>query len=238
MKVAVCDDELKTTKDLSAKISAYVQNKNVVLEVNSYDSGEKLLEDIIKKETSFDVIFLDIKMKELNGIQTAKIIRETNADVMIIFVSALHEYVFDAFDVDAMQFLVKPVEISKLYLVLDKAMQKLNKVKNRTLIVYKDNETKRVTFHDLLYCEVLSHSVFVYEKDIINKYAGKIDSLEKELNEDFFRCHRSYIINLAWVKSYKNGFAYLPSGEKIPVSTRKHGHFLKAMLNYQRNEVR
>ena len=238
MKVAVCDDEIELIIDLSEKILNYVDEKRIEVQVLSYDCGEKLIDDIIKKQVIFDIIFLDIKMRKLNGIEAAKTIRKINENVIIIFVSALQEYVFDAFDVDAMQFLVKPIDKDKLHSALTKATQKLNHNKIKSLIIYRDHEMKRVAFHDLLYCEVLSHSVFVYEKDIINKYAGKIDALEKELNEDFFRCHRSYIVNLAWVKSYKNGFAYLPSGERIPVSTRRQGEFLKAMLNYQINEVR
>ena len=238
MKVAICEDELETIKDISEKILYYVKDKNLDLKVFSYDSGEGLLKDIIKKEVAFDIIFLDIKMKDLNGIETARVIRETNIHVIIVFISALQEYVFHAFDVEAMDFIVKPIKSSKLHRVLDKAVKKVNQQKNEVLVVHKNNNIKKLPFKDLLYCEVSNHTVFVYEDKVINEYIGKIDALSKELNGDFFRCHRSYIVNLAKVESYKNGFAYLPSGEKIPVATRRQSEFMKAMLNHKRNEVR
>ena len=238
MKIAVCDDEIQVAKELADKVASYAKENQLDCQILSYHSGETLLDDIMTNHVLFDIILLDIKMNTLNGIETAKIIRQTNEQVVIIFISALQEYVFHAFDVDAMQFLVKPVDTEKLYAVLAKGTEKLNHNKAQFLIVYKNQEVKRVPLKDLLYCEVVGHRVFVYEKDAINTYAGKIDGLAKELNQDFFRCHRSYIVNLACVKSYKNGLAYLPSGEKIPVSTRRQGGFLKAMLRHQLNEVR
>ncbi|MEG2203295.1 MAG: LytTR family DNA-binding domain-containing protein, partial [Christensenellaceae bacterium] len=80
--------------------------------------------------------------------------------------------------------------------------------------------------------------IFVYESDCMHEFAGKIDELENKLGEDFFRCHRSYIVNFRFVQRYKEGFAYMTSLEKIPIATRRRQEFMQALLRFQRKEVR
>lgn len=238
IEIAICDDESLITKDLSILINTYASEYNLQIQLNIYSSGEQFLADIKKQDKKFDIVFLDIKMKNIDGIETAKIIRKTNEIMIIIFVSSLHEYVFDAFDVEAKGFIVKPIEKSKIYEILNKSLLELEKNNKYSLTLYFNGELQKIPFNQIHYCEVVDHSVFVYERTKINRYQGKIDDLEKELSEDFFRCHRSYIVNLRFVDSYKDNMIYMPSGEKIPVASRRQQEFIKALLHFQRKEVR
>lgn len=238
IKIAVCDDEVFAVQDLSKKIKSFMDSKGFEVTLSEFFNGESLLLDIAKQKAYFDAIFLDIRMSPINGMDTAKEIRKADNRTNIIFVTALKEYVFDAFDVDAANYLVKPIETQKLHRTLEKVVTSVLSAADHFLTIHKNGEITKIPFTDILYCEVVNHRVFIYERRNIYEYGSKIDNLEKELSDDFFRCHRSYIVNLKYVDSYSDGVAYLSSGEKIPISTRRQPAFMKALLHYQRKEVR
>lgn len=238
IRIAICDDEPFAIKDLSDLITTYASEYHLKIQLSSYSSGEQFLADAKEQSQQSDIVFLDIKMQKINGIETAKMIRKTNETMIIIFVSSFGEYVYDAFGVEAKGFIVKPIPKTKIYEILNKSISKLEESNKHSLTLYFNGALKKIPFNQIQYCEVADHSVFVYESEKINKYQGKIDDLEKELNEDFFRCHRSYIVNLHFIDSYKENVIYMPSGEKIPVASRRQKEFMKALLHFQRKEVR
>jgi len=238
IKIAVCDDEVSAVQDLSDKIKLYMDLKGLEYTLAKFFSGKSLLSDISARNVYFDAVFLDIKMNHLNGINTAKEIRKTNNSTNIIFVTALKEYVFDAFDVNATNYLVKPIEIQRLHRTLERMVTSVSSMADYFLTIHKNGDVHKIPLANIMYCEVVNHRVLVYERNNTHEYGSKIENLEKELTNAFFRCHRSYIVNLEYVYSYSNGFAYLSSNEKIPIATRRQPAFMKALLHYQRKEVR
>lgn len=238
IKIAVCDDEVSAVQDLSNKIKLFMDSKGLEYTLSKFFSGESLFLDISINNVYFDAAFLDIRMNQMNGMDTAKEIRKASDKTSIIFVTALKEYVFDAFEVNAANYLVKPIEAQKLYRTLEKLVTSVSSIDNHFLTIHRSGEIRKVHFKDIMYCEVINHRVFLYEQNSTHEYESKIDDLEKELTDDFFRCHRSYIVNLKYVDSYSDGFAYLPSGEKIPIAIRRQQAFMKALLHNQRKEVR
>lgn len=219
-------------------IEIFGKNENILLNINKFSSGNELLKCINCKNTKFDIIFMDIKMQNLDGIETSKRIRELNEYVFLVFISSFSDYVFDVFDVNARGFLVKPVDKDKLFTLMLKIIEKLNVDKNQTLSLSYNGIITKILLIDIYYCEVRDHSLYIYKKDEINQYQGKIDTLEKELNDNFFRCHRSFIVNFSYVEKYQNGFVYLPNGEKIPVANRRQKEFTQKLLLFNRKEVR
>lgn len=237
LKIAVCDDEISAVQDLSSKIEAFMDSNGLEFTLSKFPSGESLLSCISAKNMYFDAVFLDIKMDRINGMDAAKKIRETNDKAMIIFVTALKEYVFDAFDVGAANYLVKPIEEKKLHHTLEKLAASVSLAAYHFLMIHRNGEIVKIPCPDILYSEVVNHRVFIYERNSTYEYGAKIDDLGNQLTDDFFRCHRSYILNLKYVESYSDGFAYLTSGEKIPIATRRQPAFMKALLHYQRKEM-
>lgn len=238
IKIAVCDDEVSAVQELSDKIKLFMDSKGLEYTLSKFFSGESLLSDISIKNMYFDAVFLDIRMNQMNGMDTAKEIRKVNNKTNIIFVTALKDYVFDAFEVDAANYLVKPIEAQKLHWTLEKLVTSVSLTADCFLTIHKSGEIKKIPFTDIMYCEVVNHHVYIYEQNSTHEYGSKIDDLEKKLTGDFFRCHRSYLVNLKYIDSYSDGFAYLPSGEKIPIATRRQQAFMKSLLHYQRKEVR
>lgn len=239
VKIALCDDEISALQDLEGQINSFFNSTGAKYSVSKFLDGETLLNSLIGKKDHFDIIFLDIQMNNINGMDAAKTIRNSGQEnVFIIFVTALKEYVFDAFDVRAANYLVKPVETQRLHASLKRIISDIIPSESKYLILHKGGEVKKIPFCSIMYCEAVNHRVFIYEKKNTHEYSSKIDDLEKELNDDFFRCHRSFIVNLKYVDRYKAGVAYMPSAERIPIAARRQGDFMKALLSYQRKEVR
>lgn len=234
IKIALCDDELTALDNLKLKVTDYIQNKNLECNITLFLSGDSLL----ASSDFFDIIFLDIKMNGISGMEVAKRLRQAEKESHLVFVTSLKEYVFDAFDVDAVNYLLKPIEEHKLMATMDKIISNIAKSSNVFLILQSGHEIKKLKLAEIFYAEVFNHKVFIHTKDGIQNYNKKIDHLNSELSEDFFRCHRSYILNFKHVKSYGQGFATLTNGQKIPVAKRRQQEFSKALLLFQRKEVR
>lgn len=239
VKIALCDDEISAIQNLENQIHSFFHSTDTAYSISKFLDGETLLNSLIDRKNHFDIIFLDIQMCNINGMDVAKTIRNAGREnVFIIFVTALKEYVFDAFDVRAANYLVKPVETQRLHTSLKRILSDIIPSESKYLILHKGGEMKKIPFCNIMYCEAVNHRVFIYEEKNTHEYGGKIGDLEKELNDHFFRCHRSFIVNLKYVDSYKAGIAYMPSAEKIPIAARRQGAFMKALLSYQRKEVR
>ncbi len=234
INIALCDDEITALDSLKEKVSRYMLDKNLDHSISLYLSGESLL----ASTNYFDIIFLDIKMNGISGMGAAKKLRQNDKESHLIFVTSLKEYVFDAFDVGAVNYLLKPIDEHKLIGTLDKIIGGIMRSADEFLLLQIGHEIKKLKLSEILYAEVLNHNVFIYTKEGIEKYNKKIDMLETELSKDLFRCHRSYIVNFKYVKSYAHGFVVLTTGVKIPVAKRRQQEFSTALLLYQRKEVR
>lgn len=238
LKIAVCDDDILTVHSLCQTIDNFFVNKKISVSFSCFFSGEALLNDMVDKSVYYDAVFLDIGMDGKNGIDTAKQLRESGISSFIVFVTALKEFVFDAFEVDAINYLLKPIDNHKLHKTLEKITTTNEEHKEDFLIINKNREVSKISFSAIIYCEVLNHRVFVYEKNKHHEYQAKIDILKQNLSQDFFRSHRGFIVNLNHVTGYSDGYAVMSSGEKIPVATRRHSDFMKTLLVMGRNKVR
>lgn len=230
IRIAICDDE----QNSRIYLKELIQEQNVVCEITEYKSGEELL-DANKR---FDVLFLDIDLKtNISGMDLAKHIRNREGKKLpiIIFVTGYSEYVFDAFDVDAFHYLVKPVSKEKFIEVFHKAVSQITEEmeqQKRTLHVQFANTNKVIPIEDILYVESQNHKVILHTKQEMIEYYEKISDLEDELNEQFFRIHKGYLMNLAYVDKYNKSEVVLFSKDILPISKYKYADFVKAYLHF------
>lgn len=229
MEIAVADDE-KLIRDY---ICGLIKKQNPEYPLSVYAAGEELL----ASEKRFDIVFLDIQMEGINGIDTAKKLRERQGDAIIIFVTGLKEYVFDALDLYAFHYLLKPLDEKKFAEALEKAIAEVIKKNERKWLFIK---TKNLTLDqsDILYIESKAKKVEIHTLGInkpIEIYAS-MDELEKQLSESFYRCHRSYIVNMSHISQYDNESITVLSGEKAYLTKKKYGEFVKAYMWFLQNE--
>lgn len=232
LKIAVCDDETVMTKEISQHIAAYMLEAGMsAYNVEAFSSGRSLLDS----GGDFDLIFLDVRMEGLDGLETAKILRKRCGRSLLIFVTVLKECVFDAFEAEAFDYLLKPLDKGRFYRTMDRAVKALHRQTDKTVVIRRGGAREVVPLSRIVYCEVQGRKIYIHqhENEIIDYY-GKLEELEQRLDARFFKCHRSYLINLDYVRSCGAGQAVLSSGDAVPVSRLRERDLARALLRHMK----
>ena len=229
MRIAVCDDDRRIREILLREISDYVPGAEVIC----YKNGE----DLLHAELIPDILFLDIKMPGINGIKLAEKLRGNGMDIVIIFISGEDKYVWQAFDVDALQYLRKPISKTDLTNTLERAIQKVqsgrgeNNENNPSMMIRYKGISEKVFLSDIIYAEASGRKVVLHRMKDQVEYYGKISDLEMMLGGDFFRVHRAFLINLKYVVRYGADGITLKKGN-VSISKANYPLFVKRFLQY------
>lgn len=239
MQIAVCDDE-KEIRDMFAEMIGKLYPKADLL---LYRSGEELL--LSDKEP--DILLLDIQMPKKNGMETAKELRRKNKKAIIIFVTALDDFVFQAFDVGAFHYLVKPFDDGKFAEVLQNAVKQSEdrkKLENAgrkgempSLMITTGGEHITVNLEDIVYAEVFDRKVILHTMDADIEYYGKMRELEEKAGDEFYRTHRSFLVNFGYIRKYDATTVYLRKGQALMAKQNYQG-FVKSYLRYNQRKGR
>lgn len=233
LKIAVCDDEVIQRLDVVNKIKSVLDSKyyDYCYDIEEFSSGEHL----ISSDSYFDIVFLDIKMDKLSGIDIAKNMRENNRDTKIVFVTAFQEYVFEAFDVSAFHYLMKPASEEKISEIIDKILKLFSQKENNNqyILINKGKSTIKVLLDSIYFFEVQNRIINIHTEREVIQYYDKIANIETKVPKDsFFRCHRSYIVNLKYVMKFNKNEIILDNGETIMLSKSKYDEFSRTFLKY------
>lgn len=233
ISVVICDDEILTCFDIKKNVSDILLEKGINHTVETFCSGSELIDSKLK----FNIILLDIKMDSLNGIETARILRENNCSSIIIFITSAPEYVYNAFDVDAFHYLLKPIDNMKLADVLYRAVNKILTSKDEFIVINANRQTIKLQLSEIMYFEIIGRVIKAHSNNQTYEYYEKFSILEQKLPTDkFFRCHKSYLINLSYVASFEKAEITLDRNEKIPLSKRRYDDFSKVFLTFLKEE--
>ncbi len=238
-KIAVCEDSPVQQRNLCRMLNNWCESRGYTAKVTIFATGETLL-FAWSEQMDFDLMILDIDLgkEKLNGIEIAERIRKKDETVSIIFVTALSEYMSRGYDMQALHFLVKPVEEKRLYEVLDRANKQAER-KEETLLLEQETELCLIPVRKILYAEAFSHSVSLVleeEEDAVKKeYQISMKDLETRLQEHgFFRCHRSYLVSLRHIKQISKGEIFLSKDQVIPVGRTKEKQLFQAFISYHK----
>ena len=233
IKIAICDDEA----NIRAYLSSLIQAQDCPCEIVEYASAGDCLTD----HRGIDLLFLDIELNAagLDGMALARQIRAGNsaAQPVIIFVTGYERYVFDAFDVGAFQYLLKPVDEEKFAQVFARAVEQIEVGRVRpqlshALTLQSAGTSRTVPLDSIYYIESSNHKVMLCLKDGKFSCYAKIRDLEAELGDQFCRVHKGYLVNLAYVEGYSKTELTLTNGEKLLISKYKYQDFVKAYLRF------
>jgi len=231
LSIAVCDDVVIECCSMARKIKEILEEMKISCIIRQFDNGR----DLLQAPENFDIIFLDIMMHDLDGMKTAQIFREKAFDKILIFVSSSREYVFEAYDVEAFQYLLKPVDDRKLKYVLQKAVFKTESRSQEFIIVSRERQKKKLFLDGIYYFEIRGRMIDVHGSEGIFSYYEQIGRLENKLRDKgFFRCHKSYLVNLKYVDGYNRQEAILENGEKIMIAKRRYEEFCQMVLKTMR----
>ena len=228
MRIGICDDEKNIRELISNKIKKEYPNSEIVF----FKSGEELL----LESKDIDILLLDIQMPGRNGIEIARELRKKNKKTILIFVTAMKDYVFEAFDVNAFNYIVKPFNDNRFMDVLNKAINEYNSLgeteqETNYVIVSNRGMHTKVKLDEIIYAEVFNRKVVIHKIDEEIEYYGKMSELEALVGESFFRSHRAYLINFKYVEKYDAKTIYMEKG-KVLMAKKNYPEFVKKYMKY------
>ena len=234
MRIAICDDEKNIRELLGKKVSRQYPEAELVF----FSSGEELF----LSDKKIDILFLDIQMPGKNGMEAARELRKKDKNVILIFVTAAEEYVFQAFDVGAFHYIVKPIDDMKFADVLCRAVDEccLHDTNEKDseancVIINNGGVHTKVRIEDIVYAEVFNRKVVIHKLNGTHEYYGKMSDLEKKAGDSFFRPHRAYLINFKYVEKYDATTIYLEKGTAL-MAKQNYPEFVKKYMKYNQRK--
>ena len=218
LRIAVCDDSpqfLQTAADL---VSAWAAQRNIPAEISTYQNGDELLEANSAKR--FDIVFLDIIMPLLNGMDTARELRENDTVIRIIFLTSSPDFALDSYDVKAQGYLLKPVSGDKIYSALDECAEFLVK-EPENMILKTSFGYKKLYFHNIECIEAQNKKVVFHLNDGTSVEAAEpLYHFENKMTIEngFFKCHRSYLVYMKNVDRFSGTEIITKSGRSVPIA--------------------
>jgi len=232
LNIAICDDDLNVVRQMKKLIESY---EKVKCSIKTYSNGEELL----NAREQFDVIFLDIDMTGMDGIETAKEIRSYDKNVKIIYVTNFTDYVNLAFSVHAFGYLNKPVIKEKIYNQLNEVIAYAKDEKEDTLIEFiTDDGIKRLLPKEIYFFEYLNRKVKIKTSTKTYILKEKMIAVAKFMSQyGFLMPHKSFTVNLFYVKSIKGYDIYMMDGSVIPLSQKKSVEFREQLNIFLENHI-
>ena len=226
IKIAICDDE----PEQSQYIKSIVRKWDNKINVDMFGSAEKF-KSAWSENKKYDMLLLDIEMGGQNGIELARNLRKTDEKLIIIFITGFADYISEGYDVSALHYLMKPIKEDKLFEVLDKAVKNLTQI-NKSFMLTIDNETHRIPLTEIRYIEAQDHYVVI--RTVSQEYKTKMNlsDIEKSLDNRFFRCQRSFIVNLKFVYKITRTFIVLDDMTEIPLSRNLYEAANQAVIKF------
>ena len=229
--IALCDDTPAARAELKRLLQRYWDDRGQEVLIREYASGEELLR---KLPADTKIVFLDIEMPGLSGIEAARALRERYPDLCIFFVTAFTQYAIEGYSVHAYAYLKKPVKYGQLCQQRDDALTVLNRERPHYITMRKGSSTMRLNCHDIYSIEVCRHTLivsFAMEKE---SYAMNLNDVLPQLEgHGFLQCHRSYVVNLEHLARITTTDLVMLNGEMIPLSKYRRKSFMEAYAQYR-----
>ena len=215
-RIAIIDDNPIDIAYVTTLVERWSQNRHTCIHMENFPSAEAFL-FLYSGDKAWDILLLDIEMGETNGIELAKMIRQENNNIQIIFITGYPDFISEGYDVSALHYLMKPVSEEKLYTVLDKAILNLNK-SEKSLCIAFNRQTEYVPLSQIYYIEAQRQYIAIYTNEKTYRMKASLSDTEKLLDEYFFKCQRSFLVNLRFVKRITPTYIILNNNAEIPIS--------------------
>ncbi len=201
MRIAIVDDEESMREQLQAYIERYAKENAIAAETVLFSSGNALLQDY---QPVFDILIFDIDMPGMNGLDTARTIRKTDENTAILFITNIAQYAINGYEVDAVDYIIKPIGYYDFAMKFKKAVKAARRSKSQGLVIETVQGPVSLTCSDILYVEVIAHYLIYHTQNMDYRVRASMKEHENLLKGyDFARCHKSYLINLRHLSSIR-----------------------------------
>lgn len=230
MRIAVVDDSREDAQHIVTYLEQFQVEKNVFFQIKVFHASFDFLEEY---HGEYDVIFLDIEMPGCNGMEVAKEIRTRDQAVGIIFVTSMAQYAIEGYEVNAIDFMVKPVRYFNFATKLEKALRFFQIHKQQDILIHGKHGVYRLAASEIIYIEKdRDYLVFQTQQDIFRE-RGSIKEIKKRLGElPFSECTSGCLVNLSYVKRIGKDSIFLMSGMELPLSRRLKKQFSEEYIHY------
>lgn len=227
LRIAIVEDDAACMEQLRQNLTAYAKEKGEEFRLDCFAAGMDLMENY---RPVYDLILLDIEMPHFNGMETARRIRRTDEQVLLMFVTNTAQYAVQGYEVGAVDYLLKPVNYYALALKMDRVLRISAGRQGSAVAVNRADGQHMVSTRELCYVEVQNHELCYHLTDRTLTATGSLKELESQLaGQGFARCHNCYLVNLRFVESIQPEFVVV-HGDRLKISRARRKAFLQAML--------
>ena len=230
MKIYVLEDEKAVSDKLCAYIDRYCGERGYAAEVKVFPNAFDLLENY---HADADILFMDIQLPLMSGMDAAKKLRETDKKVLIVFVTNLAQYAVEGYEVNAFDFILKPVEYEGFKMRFERVLKELeHRSADRYINISSKSGFKRIGLSGLMYVEVINHDLIFHSSEGCVRTRGTMKKLAEELKDDYFvMCSNCYLVNLAHVKQADRSVV-LSDGTELAISRNARKGFFAELAKY------
>ncbi len=230
IRIAIVDDELESLSQLVSFTKRYMEETRIDCEVITFSDGNQIVEPY---QLKWDIIFMDINMKRMDGISASKIIRDFDDNVILIFITTMAKLAIKGYEVSAMDFVVKPITYIHFYRKLDKAVRLANdRNQSKSLLLSRDDRKEKVPLEKIYYVDVKAHILSFITKEYVYNMRASMNHLEMELKPFHFgRVSNSTLVNLKYVTAVETDHVVVGETRLILSRTKKKS-FLEAYSKY------
>lgn len=231
INTAIVDDQQESTARLRELLERFQEEHRTPMRITEYSSGVALLNSNM---ANLDLVFMDIEMPHMNGMEAARALRRENACCQLIFVTNMAQYAIEGYEVNAIDYMLKPITYQTLEFKLPRAIQQLESRKRHEIVIKTANEWIKLDVSDIYYVEVVKHELIYHTAQGEYRIRGALNAVEAELEgRGFARCNVCYLVNLNHVSSIQGNFAVVGE-DKLKISSPKKSDFIMALMGHMK----
>ena len=229
IRIAIVEDEEQSVQIIQKHLTTYCHSTGHQIKTIWFKDGLDFISDY---ENTFDLVFMDIKMPHLDGMSTARKLRDIDQTVALIFITNMMQYAIKGYEVNALDFIVKPVKYFDFEMKMNKAIEYIRKHRNDSISIDVGDIKVILPVSEIYYIEVLNHTLIFHTIKGEYKTYGQLFKMEETLqNNNFARCNNCYLINLRHINEVHPNHIIV-GGDTIQISRRKKKEFLEQFTNY------
>ena len=230
MRVTILEDEPKVSAQLVQYLHQYGEQNGLEFHIETYSNGDQLLKNY---KADADVLFLDIQVPGISGMEVARQVRKNHKDVVIVFVTNLQQYAIEGYEVNAFDFILKPLDYTGFSLKLQRISNEVaHKADGRSITLNIRQGIRKIPVASILYIEVQNHDLILHLDGEDLRIRRTMSSMQQELEPYYFsRCNACYLVNLSRIQEIRKGSVYIGDAT-LPISKQKNKSFLEDVAKY------